>query len=309
MKFRNGEIPMTDQNFKAMKQEHKNISIPEELDFVVRNALKQANVQLTVKKKNYKGLYAAVSVAAVATIFVTGVNTNKTFATTVSKVPVLGSLAKVVTFHEFSINEEQSKANIKVPKITGLENKKLEEGLNKKYLTEGKELFESFKEEVQYAKGIGGAHLGIKSGYEVKTENNQILSIKRYEVSTSNGYSATQFDTIDKQKEILITLPSLFKNNDYIDLISENIKKQMIERYEADKENNYYWVEGIPNDIRSEGLFQKINKNQNFYINKDGKLVICFEKYEVAPGAFGESEFIIPSTILKDSLVSNTYIK
>jgi len=300
---------MTDQNFKAMKQEHKNISIPEELDFVVRNALKQANVQLTVKKKNYKGLYAAVSVAAVATIFVTGVNTNKTFATTVSKVPVLGSLAKVVTFHEFSINEEQSKANIKVPKITGLENKKLEEGLNKKYLTEGKELFESFKEEVQYAKGIGGAHLGIKSGYEVKTENNQILSIKRYEVSTSNGYSATQFDTIDKQKEILITLPSLFKNNDYIDLISENIKKQMIERYEADKENNYYWVEGIPNDIRSEGLFQKINKNQNFYINKDGKLVICFEKYEVAPGAFGESEFIIPSTILKDSLVSNTYIK
>ncbi len=300
---------MTDRKLEAMKHEHKIIPIPDELDFVVRKALKQANVQPTVKKKNIKGLYAALSVATVATFFVTGVNTNKSFASTVSKVPVLSSLAKVVTFHEFSINEDQSKANIKVPKITGLENKKLEESLNEKYLSEGKALFDKFKEEVRYAKGIGGAHLGIKSGYEVKTDNDQILSIKRYEVSTSNGYSATQFDTIDKQNEILIKLPSLFKNDDYIDLISENIKKQMIERYEVDKENNYFWVEGIPSDLEPAGLFQKINKNQNFYINKDGKLVICFEKYEVAPGAYGESEFIIPSTILKDSLVSNTYIK
>lgn len=300
---------MTNDKFEEMKQEHNNIPIPEELDFVVRKALKQANAQPTVKKKNKKGLFAALSVAAVAIFFVTGVNTNKSFASTVSNVPILSSIAKVVTFHEFSINEDQAEANIKVPKISGLENKELEESLNEKYLAEGKALFDKFKEDVQYAKGIGGAHLGIESGYEVKTDNNQILSIKRYEVSTSNGYSATQFDTIDKQNEILITLPSLFKNNDYIDVISENIKKQMIERYEADKENNYYWVEGISTDFEPEGLFQKINENQNFYINEDGKLVICFDKYEVAPGAYGESEFIIPTTILKDSLVSNMYIK
>ncbi|MFD4820592.1 DUF3298 domain-containing protein [Peribacillus butanolivorans] len=299
---------MKDRKLEDLKTDFKNIQIPDELEFVVRKALQQGGVQQVSKKKNHKKLYSVLTTAAIATIFVTGVNTNQSFAATFSKVPILNSLVEVVTFHEFTVNEEQTKANIKVPKITGLKDKKFEESLNEKYLAQGKELFESFKHDVNYSQSVGGAHLGIKGGYEVKTDNNQILSIKRYEISTSNGYSVTQFDTIDKQNDILITLPSLFKNEDYINIISENIKKQMIERYNADKENVYYWVEGIPNDINSEGLFKKIKKEQNFYINKDGKLVICFDKYEVSPGAYGESEFIIPSTILKNVLVSNTYI-
>ncbi|KQL40819.1 anti-sigma factor [Bacillus sp. FJAT-25509] len=300
---------MKNQKIEDLKTDFNNIPIPDELDFIVHKALQQGGVQPMKKKKNHTKLYSALSVAAIATIFVTGVNTNQSFASTVSKVPVLNHLVKVVTFHEFTVNEDQSKANITVPKVTGLKDKKLENSLNDKYLAQGKELFESFKKEVQYSKSVGGAHLGIKSGYEVKTDNDQILSIKRYEVSTSNGFSATQFDTIDKQNNILITLPSLFKNDDYISIISENIKKQMIERYKADKENTYYWVEGIPTDMNSDNLFQKIKKEQNFYINDDGKLVIYFDKYEVSPGAYGESDFIIPTNILSNVLVSDTYIK
>ncbi|CAH0314243.1 Anti-sigma-V factor RsiV [Peribacillus sp. Bi96] len=300
---------MTDRKIENLRKEYENIPIPDELDFVVIKALKQEAGYPMKKEKNHKKLYTALTAVAASALFITGVNTNQSFAATVSNIPVIGSLAKVVTFTEFNVNEEQSKANIKVPSVSGLKNKKLENELNEKYLTEGKALFENFKKETKYANKIGGAHLGIKSGYEVKTDNEQILSIKRYEVSTSNGYSATQFDTIDKQHEILITLPSLFKNDHYIDIISENIKTQMIERYEEDKENNYYWVEGIPNDIEAAGLFQKINKNQNFYINNNGKLVIYFDKYEVAPGAYGESEFVIPTNVLSNVLVSDAYIK
>ncbi len=49
--------------------------------------------------------------------------------------------------------------------------------------------------------------------------------------------------------------------------------------------------------------------NQNFYINKEGKFVISFDEYEVAPGYMGVQEFIIPTEIISNILVSDEYIK
>jgi len=65
----------------------------------------------------------------------------------------------------------------------------------------------------------------------VKTDTDRILSIGRY-VLTVAGSSSTVFkyDTVDKKEGILITLPSLFKDNSYIEIISENIKDQMREK-------------------------------------------------------------------------------
>lgn len=48
----------------------------------------------------------------------------------------------------------------------------------------------------------------------------------------------------------------------------------------------YYFVD--KDDVDK---FEKINKNQNTYINDAGKIVICFNKYEVAAGAQGSPEF------------------
>ena len=48
--------------------------------------------------------------------------------------------------------------------------------------------------------------------------------------------------------------------------------------------------------------FDKIDKAQNFYINNKGKLVILFDKYEVAPGAYGCPEFEIPREVIKKIL-------
>jgi hypothetical protein len=102
-------------------------------------------------------------------------------------------------------------------------------------------------------------------------------------------------------------LPSLFKDDKYVDIISENIKNQMVEQYNADNQK-FYWVEGIEQDATME-LFEKISKEQNFYINSEGKFVISFDKYEVAPGYMGVVEFVIPTEILSDDLVSDEYIK
>ena len=62
------------------------------------------------------------------------------------------------------------------------------------------------------------------------------------------------------------------------------------------EEGGMFWVE---DDEFTEG-FKGIKKDQNFYINEDGNLVICFDKYDVAAGAQGSPEFVIPNEIIKD---------
>ena len=40
-----------------------------------------------------------------------------------------------------------------------------------------------------------------------------------------------------------------------------------------------------------------INQDRIFYINQDKKIVIKFQKYEIAAGAAGPVEFVIPQNI------------
>ena len=56
-------------------------------------------------------------------------------------------------------------------------------------------------------------------------------------------------------------------------------------------------------------LFEKIAPEQKFYINENYKLVIVFDKYEVAPGYMGVVEFEIPTNIISSLLVSDEYIR
>jgi hypothetical protein len=164
------------------------------------------------------------------------------------------------------------------------------------------------KRKSAHLKEAGGGHLGVESGYIVKTDTDTILSIGRYVVNTVGSSSTTfKYDTVDKKNEVLIILPILFKDERYMGIISQNIKEQMIEQHKLDK-NKFYWVKGIEQTSTIE-LFEQISKNQNFYINSSGKLVILFDKYEVAPGYMGVVEFVIPTEVLSDALISNEYIK
>lgn len=282
------------EKIEQMKQHYMDIPIPKELDFIVNRAIKQNKK----RKSNFKWAFA---VAAAAILFVAGINTSSSLAHALSEVPLVGDLVKVLTFREYKFNEGTYKANLEVPAITNLDNKTLEETLNNKYLEEGKKLYSDFTIEMEKLKQNGGGHLGIDSGYVIKTDNDQILSVGRYVVNTVGSSSTTfKYDTIDKKKQLLITLPSLFKDDAYIRVISENIKEQMKEQMKEDPKK-IYWVEGVSNQVNS--YFKTITKDQNFYINANGQLVISFQKYEVSPGYMGVVEFIIPTSVLSDMLM------
>jgi len=298
-----------DKKLKQLKEDYMDIPIPDELDFKVKKAIKQGRKSMKAKDnkaKIRKGYIAAASVAAATVVLTVGVNVSPVLAKGLSDLPVLGGIIEVLTFREYKVDEKNYNADIKVPEIQGLENKELQNSLNEKYLNDSKALYEQFMEEMNELKEAGGGHLGLDNGYVVKTDTEKILSIGRYVVNTAASSSTTfRYDTIDKEKEILITLPILFKDDSYIDIISENIKSQMREQMKSD-DSLIYWIKGEDNDFEG---FDKISKEQSFYINPEGKLVIAFDKYEVAPGYMGNPEFIIPTEILTDLLMGDEYIK
>ncbi|WP_353095918.1 DUF3298 domain-containing protein [Tissierella praeacuta] len=299
---------MNNRNLEQLKQEYIDTQIPEELDFIVRKAIRNGRKNMKRKNNIRKMKVASASVAASVVILTAGVNTSPVLATTLSKVPVVGGIVKVLTFREYKVDKDNYNADIKVPELQGLENKELENSLNEKYLKEGKELYDQFMKDIEELEKEGGkGHLGVDHGYDIKTDTDKILSIGRFVVNTVGSSSTTfKYDTIDKEKQVLITLPSLFKDDSYVNIISDNIKNQMKEQMKSD-ENNVYWVEGEV----EEGMetFKKISNEQSFYITEEGKLVISFDKYEVAPGYMGAVEFTIPTEAISEVLVSNEYIK
>lgn len=296
---------MNSKKMDELKKQYMATQIPEELQFTVQKALKEGK-QIKMQQNVWKKWVGTAAVTVL--IFTATLNMSSTVAQALSDVPILKNIVSVLTFREYNINEDTFNANLKVPAVKGLKNQALEDSLNAKYLEENKKLYQEFAQDMADLKANGGGHMGVDSGYEVKTDNEKILSMARWVVNTVASSSTTmKYDTIDKQKEILITLPSLFKDDSYVNAISENIKQQMGEQMKVDP-NKTFWLKGSGEDLQID-CFESIAQEQNFYINDNSKLVISFDKYEVAPGYMGIVEFEIPTPVIAKMLVSNEYIK
>lgn len=283
-----------------LKKEYNKIDIPPELEDVVKNSIRQAKV--TQKKRPLLKQWSIGAVAA-ATLFIGSINVSPAMAQSMLNIPVLGAIVEVFTVQKFTLDEKTYQADLDIPAIDGLENEGLQASLNEKYIEENKINFKQFEEEVDEMKKAGDGHLGIDTGYEVMTDTTRILSIARFKVNTVGSSSTTmKYDTIDKQENILITLPILFKDDQYIDAISSYIKDEMKQQMATNKKISYFI-----DDTFTEN-FEGIKPYENFYITSNHKLVISFDKYEVAPGYMGVVTFEIPSDILSDLLVSDTYI-
>ena len=286
-----------------LKKQYDQIEIPGELEFLVKKTIEEQERKMNRKNANIKK--ALVAVAATAAVFVGSINVIPGMSLAFADVPIIGPMVRVLTFRTFNVDEGTFNANLETPAIEGL-GSDLESKLNKKYLEENQKLYDEFMKEMDILvnDGKGKAHLGLDSGYEVKTDNEKLLVIGRYVVNTvASSSTVIKYDTIDKQNQVLITLPSLFKNESYIEIISEDIKSQM--REQMKNEDIHYWLDD--KEMGDEN-FTLIKEDQSFYINENNQLVIAFDKYEVAPGYMGNPEFVIPTKIIQSILVSNEYI-
>ena len=252
------------------------------------------------RRKNWKR--ALSTVAVVAVVSSAAVNVSPALAYAASDVPFLGSLVHIVTLGRYEVKDHGFTAAVVTPQVEGLLDQELEDQLNQEFQDNAKAViaaFEQDKKQLEEAFGDEEVHMGVEQNYQVKTDNEQYLAIDLYTYSAAGSSSTVHsFYTFDKKNGTLITLESLFQDGaDYVTPISQYLKEEM-RRLNAE-EGGMFWIKGDENSVGGEG-FDTIAKDQNFYLNDDGNLVICFDKYEVAAGAQGSPEFVIPQEVIAD---------
>lgn len=278
------------------KREYDQIAVPEN----VKERMEEAVMRAKESKKRIRKvrmIRMAGSAAAVFAVLLILPNTSRTAAAAMQQIPVLGDFFKVVTIREYQVDEDRYQADVKVPEVVPEENKEMSDetaqqaketadAINFDIQQVTDELIEEFKSTMEeFEDGYGD----ILVDSQVLTDDEKWFSLDLvlYQ-GAGSGYERHRHYTIDKTTGKKAMLSDFF-GEAYVDTISDEIKKQMRQRM-AEDENVTYWID---NQDIPEWNFQSIAEDQDFYVNKDGDVVVCFNEYEVAPGYMGCVEFVI----------------
>lgn len=283
------------------KKEYEEIKVPENMKERIEASIARAKKDKR-KVKKVKLWKTCTSAAAVLAIVLILPNTSQTAAAAMQQIPLLGNLFKITTIREYQVDEERNMANVKVPQVevqdstdgntdadTAAQAKKSADAINFDIEEETNKLIDEFKESMKNEEGYQDIYIDSK----VLTDNDRLFSLELilYQ-GAGSGYEQHKHYTIDKLTGKELTLKDLC-GNDYVDTISEEVKKQMKEQMAAD-ESVKYWLDDpdVP-----EWNFDKIAEDQDFYVDAEGHVVICFNEYDVAPGSMGCVEFTMPQTV------------
>lgn len=183
------------------------------------------------------------------------------------------------------------------PSVSEPENPDLSNGIDEMN-RQMEEYVEKVKDEFLYyfSRKYNG-YVSSDTGYNVLRNDEQLLSIQFYTtVNIGSSYTYSRCFTLDKTSGKVLKLADLFtEGSDYVGVISTDILRQMEEQVAAD-EADYFIPGGIWSD---EECFKEIEKDQNFYIDENNKLIIIFDEYEVAPGSMGMPQFTVEPEILQ----------
>ena len=107
----------------------------------------------------------------------------------------------------------------------------------------------------------------------------------------ASGTEYVKIFTIDKTTGKTVMLKDL-ADGEMLKKISKNIISQMTEQMAEDENVTYFIGTETP-----EWDFNGLDGSESFYFDSEGRLVICFDEYQVAPGYMGAVEFTIPKEI------------
>ncbi len=306
---------MNEKKLEEMKQDYEHIKIPKELRQRVEAGIRQAKGEESENMKEIKNennenkkstiavyIGRIVSAAAAALLLITVMaNSGAGIAHAMSKIPVIGTIAEIVTFRHYESSKNNMDADIKIPEVSvknedGTVNEETTQKINKSIQEYTDAIIAQYEADVAAA-GESEGHMNVSLDYSVITDDERLFSIRFDELLVmASGTQMVKIYHIDKQSGEIIGLSGLFKDGtDFITPISENIKQQMKAQMAADESVSYFLDSDVP-----EWDFQGITENTTFYVNENGKLVIVFDEYEVAPGYMGSVEFEIPTEVVQD---------
>lgn len=299
---------MNEEIITKLKEEYENIKIPanlrQKVEAGIQQAKKERSDSMNEKRKSnvmvYLGRTAGIAAAALLLITVMA-NSGAGIAYAMSKIPVIGTIAEIVTFRHYESSENNMDADIKIPEVSvknedGTVNEETTQKINKSIQEYTDAIITQYEADVAAA-GDSEGHMDVSLDYSVITDNERLFSIRFDELLImASGTQMVKIYHIDKQSGELIGLSGLFKDGvDYITPISENIRQQMKAQMAADESVSYFLDSDVP-----EWDFQGITADTTFYVNENGKLMIVFNEYEVAPGYMGSVEFEIPTEVVQD---------
>lgn len=291
-----------------LKTEYYKFHMSEEQVEKMKQQIEKGKRDLNRARRKNAGIRWAATAAACVALFVLLPNTSANVAHAMSRIPLLGRLVDVVTYRDYSYEDDRHSAQITVPELVVTlpeegeevspevqENmKKTAEEINAQIqqITEG--LVAEFEEGLQYQEGY--QDMIVDSEIISRTEDFFSLKLICYQ-GAGSGAEWDYFYTVDLNTGKQLALSDLFEEGaDFVTPVSDNIKEQMLAQM-AEDESKMYWVDNT--DI-PEWNFEAITEETSFYLNEDGRLVICFNEGDVAPMYMGCVEFTIPEEVLGD---------
>lgn len=270
------------------KEEYDQIPVPQEARDRIEAGIMRARLEKkrSDRMKNMKR--TGVTAAALVLTFGIAVNASPVVAQAMDGIPVIGSIARVVTIRNFSESTDNGMmADISVPQIDG------NVAANAEMDAYAKELIARYEKEVVAQLGQEEGHYALESSYEVVSDNDKYVSIRINTVETmASGAEFVKIFTVDKATGQTVSLKDYLNSPEKLEAVSQNIKDQIAAQM-ADDEGKVYFTEGEP------GGFTGLTGDENFYLNEAGELVIVFGEYEVAPGYMGTVSFTIPKDVTK----------
>lgn len=299
------------QELESVKEQYRAKEMTKEQVEQMRQKISEAKKEKQRKMRSRVLTRTAVAAAAAAAAVILLPNVSREAAYAMSNLPLVGNFIEVITFRDYQYEDERHRADIQAPELKADQKdlasdteqsfgggqakeklKKTTEEINEEIRKITDEIVKEFE-----------ANVKDKEGYQdVVVKHETIASCADYFVlklicyqGAGSGAEWDYFYTVDLTSGERLGLSDLFvEGADYIAAISEDIKEQMQRQMAAD-ENVFYWVD---NEDVPEWNFEQVTDETSFYLNQEGKLVICFNEGDVAPMYMGCVEFVISDEAL-----------
>ena len=301
----------------------KDWKIVEAFSQIDERFIEEAEKEMERKKiKKFPIRYFSSAVAACFCLLLLLPNLSKETAYALQSIPGIGSYFQLITFRKYSFEDGNHKAEVVLPKLEqgkdekdtadkgqSMESESLSQGGEAGSLTAKEseksnsaqeinfdiekktdELIAQFKQEIQDSEF---KNLTVSSQVILDSEDYYVLALSALQ-QEGDSFTQNHYYTINKHSGKLLQLSELFPNNtDYQKILSDEVISQM--KTHNQKGEYPYFIQ----DGEDDQGFMEVEKNQSFYINGEGKLVLVFPQGEVAPMAQGEQQFIMPESIWK----------
>ncbi|HIX24410.1 MAG TPA: RsiV family protein [Candidatus Lachnoclostridium avicola] len=278
---------------KELRRQYEEIPVPEEARRRMEEGIQMAKQEKRQKNRGLIWLRRAGETAAAAMAVITVlVNASPAAAQVMEQIPVIGTIAQVVTFRTYEDHSGKGEANVEIPKIEE-EGQTLE--ANREIEDYADSLIREYEDKIRA--GEDQENYALDSTYEVVFENDRYVCIRiDTTVVMASGTQFVKVFTVDKETgETVSLLQMLGGDETMLAAVSSNIMEQMREQMAADENVIYYLDSDMP-----EWDFKGLDGDESYYFDQDGELVVTFDEYEVAPGYMGAVEFVIPKSVTGD---------